>query len=310
MNFVTLRDKSIIPGSMAIVSEDVLVPEKVAPLGADELCGWAELDYAELCVRIVNRFFPSAVSEGAEEAILAQMEQNFEDGEVAPLLKVNEGLYFLELWHGCRGTIEDVWAVVCDPLAKGAQVTGVNPIARAVGLVPAYFSAYYDLVDSGEIAMGDSIRFCLPSNRDGMGTAVVLARALGLPVEAVVCASTELRRTDACDEHVQQFMLGAEWRELFYEVTVTDEEIENAISVLNEEEDLVLDPETAAALVADEAYLDETGEQTPSIVVSPLSVYHDAARVLRALGVLARSGQEARTLYELSAIEPPKHKQD
>ena len=60
---------------------------------------------------------------------------------------------------------------------------------RLVPQITYYFSAYLDLVDSGEISLGDKINFVVPTGNFGNILAGYYAKQMGLPIEKLVCAS-------------------------------------------------------------------------------------------------------------------------
>ena len=52
-----------------------------------------------------------------------------------------------------------------------------------------YFSAYADLVDAGEIALGEALSFAVPTGNFGNILAAFYAREMGLPIAKLICAS-------------------------------------------------------------------------------------------------------------------------
>ena len=76
---------------------------------------------------------------------------------------------------------------------KGVILSSANSInfGRLVPQVAYYFSAYIDLVNSGEISLGDKIDFCVPTGNFGNILAGYYAKQMGLPVGKLVCASNK-----------------------------------------------------------------------------------------------------------------------
>ena len=74
---------------------------------------------------------------------------------------------------------------------KGIAMSSANSIniGRLVPQIAYYFSAYCDLVDSGEIKKGDKIDFCVPTGNFGNILAGWYAYKMGLPVNKLICAS-------------------------------------------------------------------------------------------------------------------------
>ena len=76
---------------------------------------------------------------------------------------------------------------------KGEKVvlSSANSInfGRLVPQITYYFSAYCDLVNSGEIELGDSVDFTVPTGNFGNILAGYYAKKMGLPIGKLVCAS-------------------------------------------------------------------------------------------------------------------------
>ena len=62
-------------------------------------------------------------------------------------------------------------------------------IGRLAPQVTYYFKAYADLLRRGQISMGDTVNFCVPTGNFGDILAGYLAKKLGLPVGKLICAS-------------------------------------------------------------------------------------------------------------------------
>ena len=62
-------------------------------------------------------------------------------------------------------------------------------IGRLAPQVMYYFKAYRDLLDRGEIQLGDQVNFSVPTGNFGDILAGYLAKQLGLPVGMLICAS-------------------------------------------------------------------------------------------------------------------------
>jgi len=76
---------------------------------------------------------------------------------------------------------------------------------RLVPQIVYNFSAYFALVRSGKLAMGEKVNFVVPTGNFGNILAAYLARGMGLPVHRLICASnrnkvlTDLFRTGVYD---------------------------------------------------------------------------------------------------------------
>ncbi len=75
--------------------------------------------------------------------------------------------------------------------ARGYFLSSANSInwGRLLPQIVYYFSAYCDYVNSGRIAFGDKIVFCVPTGNFGNILAGWFAQQMGLPVRRFVCAS-------------------------------------------------------------------------------------------------------------------------
>jgi threonine synthase len=74
---------------------------------------------------------------------------------------------------------------------KNTVLSSANSMSfgRLVPQVAYYFSAYCDLVNNGDINMGDKVDFVVPTGNFGNILAGYYAKQMGLPVGKLVCAS-------------------------------------------------------------------------------------------------------------------------
>ena len=74
---------------------------------------------------------------------------------------------------------------------KGWFLSSANSInwGRLLPQIVYYFSAYCDLVNAGELRMGDLLNFCVPTGNFGDILAGYYAKRMGLPVGKLICAS-------------------------------------------------------------------------------------------------------------------------
>ena len=72
--------------------------------------------------------------------------------------------------------------------AKLSSANSIN-IGRLAPQIMYYFRAYRDLLDSGKIALGDTVNFSVPTGNFGDILAGYLAKRMGLPVGKLICAS-------------------------------------------------------------------------------------------------------------------------
>jgi len=76
---------------------------------------------------------------------------------------------------------------------RGWFLSSANSInwGRLLPQIVYYFSAYCDFVNSGRIALGDTVDFAVPTGNFGNILACFYAKEMGLPVGRLVCCSNE-----------------------------------------------------------------------------------------------------------------------
>ncbi len=74
---------------------------------------------------------------------------------------------------------------------KGYFLSSANSInwGRLAPQIVYYISAYCDLINAGKIAYGDMINICVPTGNFGNIFGAYIAKQMGLPVKALICAS-------------------------------------------------------------------------------------------------------------------------
>ena len=290
MKFISTRGVSVVDSAAhAIVkglAEDggLFVPQSF-PDFSNQLKDMLNMSYPERAARVIHSF----LTEYDFDDLLSACNKAyslFEDGEPAPLVKLDDKFFIMELFHGPTLAFKDV-ALTLLPylLRKGADITGVKDnililtatsgdtgkaalegfknqqgvgiivfypsqgvsdmqklqmqtqegdnvlvmgvegnfddcqtsvknifsskemfaklkdkntilssansmnFGRLVPQVSYYFSAYCDLVNCGEIELGDKVDFVVPTGNFGNILAGYYAKQMGLPVGKLVCAS-------------------------------------------------------------------------------------------------------------------------
>jgi threonine synthase len=294
MQYVSTRG-----GSPALMSAEAIkmglapdgglfVPVEAVRVSPDELASFPTLSYQELAVRILSRFLTDYGEAELQACVAAAYgPDRFENGDVAPLVKLSNGLHVMELWHGptcafkdvalqilpqfmtraMRMTGEDRDIVIlvatsgdtgkaalegfadvegtrmavffpskgsarsksadahpdrrqCPRCGRGGQFrrhpdrceaylfrrrarrtddaqglafSSANSInwGRLVPQIVYYFSAYASLCKTGDIRCGDPVNFAVPTGNFGNILAAWYARAMGLPVGKLICASND-----------------------------------------------------------------------------------------------------------------------
>lgn len=262
------------------------VPDSIPSVSAEDISNIAKMSYAQRAATILSMYLSDyTYDELLEDAQNAYCEASFPDG-AAPLKKINENTYSLELWRGPTAAFKDMALQIMPRLLSRAlkktgetntalilvatsgdtgkaaleghkdvdgvkimvfyPVDGVSKVqklqmvtqtgsnvnvcaikgnfddaqsgvkkifsdadakAKLLGngyilssansinwgrLAPQivyYFSAYCDLLNKGEIKLGDKINVCVPTGNFGNIFAAYLAKNMGLPIDKMICAS-------------------------------------------------------------------------------------------------------------------------
>ncbi len=292
MKFISTRGGECVSGAQAIVqgiAKDggLFVPEQFPQVSKEELEKMLPQSYAERASFVLSKYldeYDAAELTKACEAAYAR----FEGDDPAPLVKIDAGLYMLELFHGptcafkdmaltllpyllrkgcdlcgiketvlilvatsgdtgkaalegfkdangvkimvfypndgvskmqklqmatqegnnvrvvaVRGNFDECQTAVkkiftsdaCkeELLKKGVILSSANSInfGRLAPQIAYYFSAYLDLVSSGQIDMGAEVNFAVPTGNFGNILAAYYAKRMGLPVGKLICASNK-----------------------------------------------------------------------------------------------------------------------
>ncbi|MDE6667999.1 MAG: threonine synthase [Clostridia bacterium] len=131
MKFISTRGGEKVTGSRAIVkglSENggLYVPEKFPAVSREELEAMLELSYAERAAKVIIKF----LDEFDEKELLSACEEaysRFERNDPAPLVKIDDGVFMLELWHGPTCAFKDM-ALTLLPylLRKSCDLCGIK----------------------------------------------------------------------------------------------------------------------------------------------------------------------------------------
>ena len=92
----------------------LFVPERVPELSLDEICGLAELPYAERAARVYRAFEPDLTDEQLATITAGAYGDNFDTADICPVTALPDDIYMLELWHGPTSAFKDM-ALQCLP---------------------------------------------------------------------------------------------------------------------------------------------------------------------------------------------------
>ena len=314
MNYISTRNPEVkVSASQAItkgISSEggLFVPETLPAVSVAEIEKLAGLDYIGRAKSILSMFLTDFSAEELDSCVRGAYETGFSSDKVAPIEKLEDGTYILELFKGPTCAFKDMalqilprlLTVASSKAAKGTEIVilvatsgdtgkaalegfkdvdntrilvfypseGVSPMqklqmctqegknvsvcaiegnfddaqsgvkkiftdkaiaeklaangmafssansinwGRLVPQIVYYFSAYCDLVASGEIKAGDAINVCVPTGNFGNILAAYYAKEMGLPVKKLICASnsnsvlTEFLTTGVYDKNREFF---------------------------------------------------------------------------------------------------------
>ena len=307
MKFISTRGGECVTGAQAIaqgIAADggLFVPETFPSVSKEELEAMLPMSYAERAATVLYKYLDDYDFEELKAAC-EKAYGKFEEGDAAPLVKIDTSLYMLELFHGPTCAFKDL-ALTLLPylLRKGCDICGIKEqililvatsgdtgkaalegfrdaegvkimvfyphdgvskmqklqmatqegknvnvlgvrgnfdecqsavkriftdedcredlkrrgyilssansinFGRLAPQIAYYFSAYLDLVSSGQIELGDKVNFAVPTGNFGNILAAYYAKRMGLPVGRLICASnknnilTDFFRTGAYDK--------------------------------------------------------------------------------------------------------------
>ena len=131
----------------------------------------------------INVFYPS---DGVSD--MQKLQMKTQEGDNVNVVGVKGN------FDDCQTSVKNIFSdkAVNEKFAEnGVVLSSANSInfGRLVPQIVYYFSAYSDLVNSGEIKLGDSVNFTVPTGNFGNILAGYYAKKMGLPVNKLVCAS-------------------------------------------------------------------------------------------------------------------------
>lgn len=250
---------------------------------------------------------------------------------------------------GCSGNFDDAQTGVksifadselsADLLKRKIKLSSANSInwGRLLPQIAYYFSAYAEMQNHKQIGLTEKLNFVVPSGNFGNILAGYYAKAMGLPINKLICASnsnnvlseffatgkynrkrnfmktispsmdilvsSNLERllylvSNGDSERVSAWMnqlatageysidakTAAGIKEVFWADWINEEDTLKTINKVYFERNYLLDPHTAVAWRSLERYRKQTGDATPSVIVSTASPFKFNDAVLGAIG--------------------------
>ncbi len=131
MNFISTRGGECVRGAQAIAQGiacdgGLFVPEVFPSVSAREMEDMLSMSYAERAATVIHKFLDEYDFEELKAACEKAYAQ-FEGGDAAPLVKIDAGLYMLELFHGPTCAFKDLALTVLPYLLrKGCDLCGIK----------------------------------------------------------------------------------------------------------------------------------------------------------------------------------------
>ena len=130
MYFISTRGGERVTGAEAIVrglaqNGGLYVPETFPKITAEEFEQMADMTYPERTAFVLGKYLADDLGADYLREICEKAYSTFEGGDPAPLVKVDEKLFVLELFHGPTCAFKDMALTVLPYLlTKSAEVTG------------------------------------------------------------------------------------------------------------------------------------------------------------------------------------------
>ena len=113
MSMISTRGACPVSTSYAILrglapDGGLYVPETSPSFTLEEISALSGMDYAARAVYILQRYLPDFTEEELKNSISGAYGKKFDDPAIAPLKKVKDDTYYLELWHGPTLAFKDM----------------------------------------------------------------------------------------------------------------------------------------------------------------------------------------------------------
>ncbi len=132
MNFISTRGGEKATGAQAIVQGLALdgglfVPEKLPKVTKEEFAAMAEMSYPERTAFILGKFFGEELGHEFLKEACEKAYSTFTSSDPVPMVKIDDGFYILELYHGPTCSYKDTSLTVLPYLLqKSRELLGVK----------------------------------------------------------------------------------------------------------------------------------------------------------------------------------------
>jgi len=129
MEYSSTRNKTLSVNSATAIKTGLapdgglFVPKAIPKVTPEDIAALAQMNYAERAIWILSTFLTDFTTDEVSDcAHSAYNKIKFETDEIAPVYKLNNGTYFLELWHGPTCAFKDMALQILPHLLKKSVV--------------------------------------------------------------------------------------------------------------------------------------------------------------------------------------------
>lgn len=132
MKFISTRGGEKVTGAQAIVQGlaadgGLFVPEKFPQVTKEEFSAMAEMSYPERAAFILGKYLADELGQEFLKEACEKAYSTFTSSDPAPLVKIDDGFYILELFHGPTCAFKDMALTVLPYLLKkSCEVCGIK----------------------------------------------------------------------------------------------------------------------------------------------------------------------------------------
>ena len=132
MNFISTRGGEKVTGAQAIVKGlasdgGLFVPERFPTVTKEEFSAMSEMSYAERAAFILGKYLGDELGQEYLKESCEKAYATFSSADPAPLVKIDDGFYILELFHGPTCAFKDMALTVLPYLLKkSCEVCGIK----------------------------------------------------------------------------------------------------------------------------------------------------------------------------------------
>ena len=115
MDYASTRNKNLAVSSAFAIKTGLapdgglFIPKEIPHVSQDDIMALTQMTYPERAASILEKFLTDFTKAEVEDCTYsAYTKEKFETDEIAPLYKLTDDIYFLELWHGPTCAFKDL----------------------------------------------------------------------------------------------------------------------------------------------------------------------------------------------------------